>query len=318
MKYKYYIAIARPEHWTKNVFIIPGVVLAEYFVSAPLTSLGMNFLLTVISACLISSANYTINEWLDAPYDRHHPTKKNRPAVIGGLKAPLVWLQFTLLAIVGLLIAWFVNWWVFIPAALLLLQGLFYNVEPFRTKDRIFLDVISESINNPIRLLMGWAVVTSEVFPPFSIVVGYWLFGAFLMNIKRYSELRFIGDTEAAGDYRRSFKYYTEKKLLLVSIFYAMCSGFFIAVFMIKHRIEMLVSLPFIAALYTWYLYIGMKDKSPAMNPESIPRYEKGFTSFLLICSFLVLILLIVDIPILEWFLGSPENFDIKRILGMT
>ena len=25
------------------------------------------------------SANYVINEWLDAPYDKYHPTKKNRP-----------------------------------------------------------------------------------------------------------------------------------------------------------------------------------------------------------------------------------------------
>ena len=102
MKLKYYIAIARPEHWTKNVFILPGVILAEYFVSEPWSSFGWSFVLTLASACLISSANYTINEWLDAPYDRHHPVKKNRPAVRGGLKAKYVWLQYILLAVAGL------------------------------------------------------------------------------------------------------------------------------------------------------------------------------------------------------------------------
>jgi hypothetical protein len=38
------------------------------------------------------------------------------------------------------------------------MQGIFYNVRPMRTKDRAYLDVISESINNPLRLMIGWAI----------------------------------------------------------------------------------------------------------------------------------------------------------------
>jgi decaprenyl-phosphate phosphoribosyltransferase len=314
-KLRHYIAIARPEHWSKNVFLIPGVVLAEFFVSAPLISFLQPLALTVVSACLVASANYTINEWLDAPYDRHHPTKKNRPAVIGGLRAPLVWLQYAVLGLAGMAIAWMVNIWVFIPAVALFVQGFFYNVEPFRTKDRIILDVVSESVNNPIRLLMGWGAVTSAVFPPSSVLVGYWMFGAFLMDIKRYAELRFIRDRGQAALYRRSFAHYSERKLLLLAVFYALCSGFFFAVFMIKHRIELLVALPFIAGLYTWYLYIGMKDESPARNPESIPKHEPRFIIFLIITSILMIALLTIDIPMLEWFLGPVSDFDPGRIM---
>ena len=42
----------------------------------------------------------------------------------------------------------------------LLVMGVLYNVRPFRTKDRIYLDVLSESINNPLRLMLGWAAVS--------------------------------------------------------------------------------------------------------------------------------------------------------------
>jgi len=41
---------------------------------------------TCASACfgdLDASSNYVINEMLDAPFDRLHPTKKNRPSACG-------------------------------------------------------------------------------------------------------------------------------------------------------------------------------------------------------------------------------------------
>ena len=52
-------------------------------------------------------------------------------------------------------------------------QGIFYNVPPLRTKDKAYFDVISESINNPIRLLIGWAIVDPTSLPPGSIILSY-------------------------------------------------------------------------------------------------------------------------------------------------
>jgi decaprenyl-phosphate phosphoribosyltransferase len=312
-----YLAIARLEHWTKNAFVLPGVFLAEFFTSEPILYCIVSIGLALLATCIISSANYTINEWLDREYDRFHPTKKNRPAVVGNLNPSLVYLQYIFLLLAGLTIAWFVNQWVFVACFALALQGFFYNVEPFRTKDRIFIDVISESINNPIRLIIGWAAVNTTVFPPTSILVGYWFFGAFLMDIKRYAEYRFIGNADEASLYRRSFEYYTENKLLLVAIFYALCSGFFFAVFMVKHRIELILALPFVAGLYTWYLAMGLKKDSSVMNPESIPYREPLFMAYFIFVSFGIIALLMVDIPAMEWFMSSPANFNPMRIFSM-
>ena len=70
---------------------------------------------------------------------------------------------------------------------------------PIRTKEWAYVDVLSESINNPIRLLLGWfALVTSHV-PPASLAISYWMAGAFLMAVKRYAEYRHIGNPEAAA-----------------------------------------------------------------------------------------------------------------------
>ncbi len=61
--------------------------------------------------------------------------------------------------IVGLGAAFVASSTMLFIACIFALQGVVYNVPPFRTKDRPYLDVISESINNPIRLTIGWAMV---------------------------------------------------------------------------------------------------------------------------------------------------------------
>ena len=48
-----------------------------------------------------------------------------------------------------------------LTALLLWVMGCLYNFPPVRTKDVPYLDVLTESINNPLRMLLGWYAVTS-------------------------------------------------------------------------------------------------------------------------------------------------------------
>ena len=52
------------------------------------------------------------------------------------------------------------------------MMGILYNVEPIRTKDRAYVDVLSESINNPLRFLLGWSAIVSDVLPPSSVLLA--------------------------------------------------------------------------------------------------------------------------------------------------
>ncbi|MGH8605692.1 MAG: UbiA family prenyltransferase, partial [Gammaproteobacteria bacterium] len=237
-----YIQIIRADHWFKNVFMVPGFILALIFTRTTFSDGIVPTLIAVLSTCLVASANYVINEWLDAEYDRHHPVKRNRPSAVGKVKARYVYLEYFLLIVGGLLLASLLTLNFVIFSVILLVMGVIYNVRPMRFKDRVYLDVLSESINNPLRLLLGWSALVPDAMPPSSILIAYWMGGAFLMGVKRYAEYRFIGDPEQAGMYRLSFRHYTEEKLLLMSFFYALTAAFFLGIFLIKYRIEMVLS----------------------------------------------------------------------------
>src|SRR5947209_5700714 len=105
-----YVQIARPDHWIKNVFVVPGIAAALAIGPLPTTGVAvLPLLLAAISVCLLASANYTINEFLDAEYDRFHPSKSNRPGAMGLLDGRLVVLQYLLLAACGLAAAAQIN-----------------------------------------------------------------------------------------------------------------------------------------------------------------------------------------------------------------
>lgn len=302
---KNYIAIARPDHWFKNIFMLPGIALSITLSDNPIGSAVLiNILLAVISTCLIASANYTINEWLDAEFDKHHPVKCNRPSVSGNLSAFWVYTQWVILSIIGLSIAYSLGLHFLTYSAILLIMGVLYNVKPIRTKDRIYLDVLSESINNPLRLMLGWTAVISNIIPPSSVLLAYWMGGAFLMAIKRYSEFRFIDDPERAGLYRRSFMFYNEQKLLLSSFFYALTSAFFFGVFLIKYKVEFLLTVPFLAFLFVWYMYIGMREDAVTQRPEKLYE-EKKFMAYLVLLGLLVALAFFIEIPWLDFLVNE-------------
>lgn len=306
-----YLRIARPDHWIKNAFMLPGAAIAIVLSGNAHLGTATAIAAALVSLCLLASANYTINEYLDARHDRFHPLKKSRPGAEGRLEFRLVALQYLVLAATGMLVAMAIGG-LFLPtAAALLLMGLAYNVPPLRTKDRVYLDVLSESVNNPLRLLMGWFVVLPDVLPPASLVLGYWMGGAFLMAMKRYSEYRRIADPERAGLYRRSFRFYTEEKLLLSSFFYALFAAFLLGVFLVKYRIEYLLSLPLFALLFTWYFAIALRADSAAQAPEKLHR-ETGFMGFVAALSVTVALLTVVDLPFLS-FLMDPLLIRIGR-----
>ena len=300
-----YVRIARPDHWIKNLFILPGFFLAVVLLKRQATiAIDIRVVLAFISTSLVASANYVINEWLDAKFDKYHPVKKNRPVVVADLKVGFVYLEYALLAVLGMALALFVNRMFAWMALWLLVMGIVYNVEPLRTKDIPFLDVLSESVNNMIRLLMGWFVIAATTLPPCSIIIGYWMCGALLMATKRLAEYRMIGDPNRAGLYRKSFRHYSEVSLVVSSFCYAIIATFLVGAFLIKYKIELLIAMPFLVALFTTYLAIAYKEDSAAQKPEKL-YHEKWlmFLSAIFILS--ILIGGMIDLPWLDIFTGT-------------
>ena len=298
-KLKLYLSIARPDHWVKHIFILPGIILAMLLIPVWSANYKSNIILGLISACLIASANYIINEWLDAEFDQHHPHKSQRAAVSGQLKASVVYLEYFACAISGILIAYFISTLFLITSLTFLLSGIVYNVRPFRTKERAYLDVISESFNNPIRIMLGWSMISSATIPPISLLLIFWFGGAFLMSVKRYSEYKLIRNNAgfaALASYRRSFANYSEASLLTSSFFYAILSSFALGIFLIKYRAEYILAVPLFAILFSYYLYLGVSDAQSVQAPEKLHR-EKGLIFILALLVLMLIGLTIFELP---------------------
>ena len=294
---KNYVKIARPDHWIKNFFIMPGVAIAFLLTEHSIRDINiLKLICAFFATCMIASANYVINEWLDAPFDKFHPTKKNRPVVAENMKFSIVIAEYIALIIVGVILSLLVNNPFLITSLILLFMGFLYNVKPFRTKDIAYFDVLSESVNNMLRLMMGWFVVTDSSLPPSSILIGYWMSGAFLMATKRFAEYRMIGNPETAGLYRRSFKYYSEKTLLASALFYSLVSTFCLGVFLIKYRIEYLLCMPLVFLLFSYYVAMAFDPDSAVQRPEKLFK-EKTlmFMVFIIIIAFTALTFVNVD-----------------------
>jgi decaprenyl-phosphate phosphoribosyltransferase len=304
-----YAAIARPDHWCKNIFMALGVALA--FFCHPET-VGLEalwpILWAVATTCLVASSNYVLNELLDAATDRNHPVKRFRPIPSGQVKVAIAYAQWLALGFIGLAMASALNRPFFYSALFLLVMGLVYNVPPIRSKELPYLDVLSESVNNPIRLLLGWFAVTPGEFPPVSLLIAYWMIGAFFMAAKRFSEYRSLAGRAEPGAYRTSFRHYTEQKLLLSMFFYVTCFGLFLGVFIIRYHLELILIVPLLAGFVTYYLNIAFKRDSAAQSPEKLYR-EKALVFYLVLCVLAFLGLMFTEIPVLyDWFNVVPST----------
>ncbi|MDD0852506.1 UbiA family prenyltransferase [Halobacteriovorax sp. GB3] len=304
-----YISIARPDHWVKHIFIIPGIIISYSLSSEHSPNMVLNIILGFAAACCIASANYVINEWLDAEFDKYHPIKKDRTAVTEQLNKVIVYSEYFLLGIAGISIAYFINESFFFATIAFFLMGVLYNVRPFRTKEKMFLDVLSEAINNPIRLILGWTMVTSASLPPLSLILLYWLGGAFLMSLKRFSEyvhIKSIDSVENLHRYRKSFQSYTEEILLSSSVLYAIFSSFFIAIFLAKYKVEYILLLPALSLLFAYYFYLAMQKNAITQTPEKLFR-DKILVILVIIISILFVLLSFVEIEIMEFLILSKE-----------
>jgi decaprenyl-phosphate phosphoribosyltransferase len=291
-----HLSLFRLDHSVKQIFVVPGIVIAASLTG---TSFGTGLILRIVlgmaSVVAVASSNYVLNELLDAPFDRLHPTKCLRPAAIGSISIPLAYLQWLLCGIAGFLLAYPVSKALFLSVLSLWIMGCFYNIPPVRMKDIPYLDVLSESINNPIRLCVGWYIVTATVVPPVSLLVAYWMLGAYFMALKRFSEYRQIG-CEPAMRYRRSFEFYSEEALLTSVLFYAATAMLFFGAFVMRYRMEMVLAFPLIALLMAVYFNLAFVQDSPVQNPEKLYK-EPRLMVLLAACSFVLCVMSFVNLP---------------------
>jgi decaprenyl-phosphate phosphoribosyltransferase len=295
-----HIQIARIDHWFKNVFVLPGIIAAIGSDPTHIAAgLWINILIGLFATCLVASSNYVINEVLDAPSDRFHPIKHTRPVPSGHVNIPLAYVQWIALMWVGVGLGLIVS----IPFAatlfVLWVMGCIYNIPPIRSKDVPYIDVLSESINNPLRMLAGWFIASTASVAPASLLLSYWMVGCFFMATKRYAEYREIGDPVRAAAYRKSLGFYTLERLMVSIMFYASAAMLFLGAFIMRYRLELILAFPLVAMVMAIYLSLSFKKHSAAQNPEGLYK-EPVLMAAVIACTLLMGVLMLVNIPIMQ------------------
>jgi hypothetical protein len=122
------------------------------------------------------------------------------------------------------------------------------------------------------------------------------------MAMKRYAEFRDIGDQARAAAYRKSFAFYTEERLLISIMFYGSAAMLFLGSFVMRYRLELLLSFPLVALVMAIYLALAFKPNSAVQRPEGLYK-EPMLMAAVVGCAALAAVLLFVDIPSLPHLL---------------
>src|SRR5215469_4564485 len=104
-----YLNIARFDHWVKNVFVLPGVVLSLSVFTPRWQELVFHLVIGMLAVGCVASSNYVLNEVMDAPFDRCHPTKRLRPVASRRVYLPCAFAEWLFLGALGLGHAKFVS-----------------------------------------------------------------------------------------------------------------------------------------------------------------------------------------------------------------
>jgi decaprenyl-phosphate phosphoribosyltransferase len=311
-----HLQIARVDHWTKNVFVLPGVLIAALrFGVDDWTVLLTNILAGLLSVGLVASSNYTLNEVIDAPFDRNHPSKQNRPVASGRVHIGWAYVQWIVLGAAGIALGYTISLGLFLSMIALWVMGCIYNIPPVRSKDIPYVDVLTEAINNPIRFLAGWYMVEGVSVAPATLLLSYWMIGCYFMAIKRYSECRQIADRATLASYRRSLAFFTPERLLISIVFYASTAMLFFGAFIMRYRLELILSFPFVALVMAQYLDVGFRKDSAAQNPEKLYRERKLMIAVLL-CAAAMVVLLTARLEFLHVLIESDFIENVGRSLS--
>lgn len=176
-----YLRALRLHQWLKNLLVFVPLLASHRF--GEMTLQGQA-LLAFIAFGLCASSVYLLNDLLDLPDDRRHPTKKYRPFASVSISLFRGAALVPVLLVSSLVIA------TLLPLEFLALLVIYYSITlaySLRLKRFAVIDVLTLAGLYTIRIIAGAAAV--------SITPSFWLLGfsmflfLSLALVKRYSEL---------------------------------------------------------------------------------------------------------------------------------
>ncbi len=202
------LAAMRPHQWVKNLFIFAPLLFGRKLTD--LSAVGAAFTAFCVF-CLLSSALYIFNDWVDADEDGAHPEKRNRPISSGELPVSAALSFSAALAASAFFIAWWIGTGFVAVAGSYFVLILAYSLS---LKQLIVLDCIVIASGFVLRVIGG--AVSISVVPTHWLIACAFLLALFLAFSKRRQELLTLSDN--AMEHRKVLGQYSVAYLEQVNI----------------------------------------------------------------------------------------------------
>jgi len=269
---RYLVRAMRPRQWTKNGIVFLALVFSvgqQYHLSD--TSEWVPKLLESLVAfacfCLVSSADYLVNDIRDIESDRAHPRKRNRPIAAGLLPVNTAWTAAVVLALVGNAGAFALNW----RMGLVILSYTALMVAySYRLKHVVLIDLMVIAAGFVLRAMAGALAIDVPISPWLYVVTAL---GALFLGInKRRAELELLQDD--AGTHRKILDEYSTDLLdqMASTVTAAVLMAYGLYTFTAEGLPEnhtMMLTIPFVLYGIFRYLYL-VHNRQEGGSPEEV------------------------------------------------
>ncbi|MBX3097083.1 MAG: decaprenyl-phosphate phosphoribosyltransferase [Fimbriimonadaceae bacterium] len=273
------LRLARPRQWTKNLLLLAALVFAGRF-SDPVAwkEAGLAFLAFVLA----SAGVYAWNDAYDAPQDRNHPKKKNRPVASGAISAPLALTFGISWALAGIVVAYIVRFELAAWVAVYLVIQVGYTLG---LKHVNVLDVFLVASGFVIRAAAGGVAINAYVSNWLLFCTG--ALALMLVTAKRRQEFRSSGGEIT----RKSLDGYSERALDALVLFSATLAALAYCIYAIESENALrtpllIVTTPFVLFGIARYLVlvfgqdIGEEPEEVLLTDRWIQAAVLGFIIF--------------------------------------
>ena len=145
----HYWQALRPQQWIKNAFVWAGFLFAHAWHDP---ALAARVAAAFVAFCLLASAVYIGNDWIDVDADRAHPLKRDRSIAAGRISVA----ASVSMAVVLALAAFLLGSWVDAELVAILFAYLVLNAAySLGLKRMVIIDVIAVALGFLLRLLAG-------------------------------------------------------------------------------------------------------------------------------------------------------------------
>ena len=198
---KKYTDLIRPKQWVKNIFIFFPAFFAQALIEQTIL---FELILGFIAFSASASAVYVLNDWFDAPVDKLHPDKQNRPIAAGLIRKNEIFLLIIGFLSLGFIIS------LIIDVRFTMMIMIYFGINLVYSsglKNFPVLDVIIIAFGFLIRVLAGGEIAHVPI-SKWMLLVTFFL-SMFLALAKRRSDLILFDQTGA--EVRKVIKFYNHK-----------------------------------------------------------------------------------------------------------